>query len=86
MKECCVDGCEFSAQDGIIFLMACGVNEEFRLGLRVYDCRSQCGAGVHLGAVGVNPRVRVPSSNEQSSNALCGCCCITRGSSRSRNL
>ena len=30
-------GREFSSQYDVIFLMACGVNEELRLGLWVYD-------------------------------------------------
>ena len=69
-----MDGCEFSSQDGVIFLMACGIDEEFRLGLGVYDSRAQCGAGVHFGAVGVNPGVGVPARGPRrwDGRVLCG--------------
>ena len=68
-----MDGCKFSSQDSIIFFMACGVHEEFCVGLWVYDCRPQCGGGVHLGAVGVNPGVGVPSRGPWRWDGRVGC-------------
>ena len=84
VQEGSVDGREFSSQDSVIFLMACGVNEEFSVGLWVNDSRPQNGAGVHFGAVGVDPGVGVPSRGpwRWDGGVLCGGQAATWGGQR----
>ena len=56
-----MDGRELGSQHGVVFRKASGVDEEFCIGRWMDDCCPQSGAGVHFGAIRVDPRIGVPS-------------------------